>query len=114
MLDAADAVHKTLGPGLLESVYEPCFYRELQKCGVAYRRQVLVPIIYDSVQLDEHLRLDVIAGEQVICEIKAVEELLPIHQAQLLTYLKLTGTRFGFLINFNVVLIKNGIKCKVL
>jgi len=114
VVDAAYTVHKTLGPGLLESVYEPCFCHELQKRGVAYRRQVLVPIIYDGTKLDEHLRLDVIAAEQVICEIKAVEELLPIHQAQLLTYLKLTGKRLGFLINFNVVLIKNGIKRKVL
>lgn len=110
VVDAAYTVHKTLGPGLLESVYEPCFCYELQKRNVNYQRQVLVPLIYDGIRLNESLRLDVVADEQVICELKAVEEILPVHHAQLLTYLKLTGKRLGFLINFNVVLIKNGIK----
>lgn len=114
VVDAAYAVHKTLGPGLLESVYESCFCYELQKRGVNCQRQVLVPVIYDGIRLNESLRLDVVAEEQVICELKAVEEILPVHHAQLLTYLKLTGKRLGFLINFNVVLIKNGIKRMVL
>jgi len=114
VVDSAFAVHKTLGAGLLESVYEPCFSHELQKRGLAYQRQVLIPIIYDGVKLDEHLRLDVLVEAQIICELKAIDQILPVHQAQLLTYLKLANKRLGFLINFNVPLIKNGIKRIVL
>jgi GxxExxY protein len=110
VVESAFAVHKTLGAGLLESVYETCFYYELQKRGLKFGRQVNVPIIYDGVQLTETLRLDVLFEEQIVCEIKAVEDLLPVHQAQLLTYLKLAHKRLGFLINFNVPLIKNGLK----
>jgi GxxExxY protein len=114
IVDAAYAVHKTLGAGLLESVYETCFCYELQKRGLKFERQVIVPIIYDGHRLDETLRLDVIVDGQIICEIKAVDGIAPVHQAQLLTYLKLTNKRLGFLINFNVPLIKNGIKRMVL
>lgn len=114
IVDAAYVVHKTLGAGLLESVYETCFCYELQKRGLKFERQVSVPIIYDGHRLDETLRLDVIVEGQIICEIKAVDEIAPVHQAQLLTYLKLTNKRLGFLINFNVPLIKNGIKRMVL
>ncbi len=114
VVDGAYAVHKALGAGLLESVYETCFCYELQKRGLKFERQASVPIIYDGHRLAETLRLDVIVEEQIICEIKAVDELAPIHQAQLLTYLKLTNQRLGFLINFNVPIIKNGIKRIVL
>jgi len=110
IVDAAFKVHSKLGPGLLESLYERCLMRELQKRGLRVRRQVLVPIEYDGELLDDGLRIDLLVEESVIIEVKATEKLLPIHEAQLLTYLKLTGHRLGFLINFNVKLIKDGIK----
>ncbi|MBC7228039.1 MAG: GxxExxY protein [Thermoflexales bacterium] len=102
IVDAAYAVHNALGPGLLESIYEVCFCHELGKRGLSYRRQVVVPITYDGLVFEEGLRLDVLVEETVVCEIKAVEVMLPVFMAQLLTYLKLTGKRLGFLINFNV------------
>jgi len=110
LLDAAFEVHRKLGPGLLESVYEVCVCHELTKAGVAFQRQVWLPVKYDDIQIDAGLRLDIIVADEVVAEIKAVETLLPVHEAQLLTYLKLTGMRLGFLINFNVPLLKNGIK----
>lgn len=114
IVDAAYAVHRALGPGLLESVYEVGFCHELAKRGLAYCRQVVVPIVYDEITFDEGLRLDVLVENTVICELKAVETMQPIFAAQLLTYLKLTGKRLGFLINFNTPLIKQGIKRMVL
>jgi len=110
IVDAAYAVHKTLGPGLLEKVYEVCFCHELSKRGLEYKRQVDVPIVYDGIVFDEGLRLDVLVEELIICELKAVEEMNPVWEAQLLSHLKLTGKRLGFLINFNVPVIKKGIK----
>ena len=110
IVDAAYAVHKTLGPGLLEKVYEVCFCHELSKRRLKYQRQVDIPIVYDGMVFDEGLRLDVLVEELIICELKAVEEMNPVWEAQLLSHLKLTGKRLGFLINFNVPLIKNGIK----
>lgn len=114
VLDAALAVHKTLGPGLLESVYETCLCHELATRLVPFRRQVAFPIHYGSVRLDAGLKLDLVAAECVIIELKAVEELNRLHEAQLLTYLRLTGYRLGLLINFNVLLLKDGIKRLVL
>ena len=114
VVDAAYAVHSALGPGLLEHVYEVCFCHELGKRGLSYRRQVVVPIVYDGIRFDEGLRLDVLVQESVVCELKAVETVLRVHTAQLLTQLKLTEKRLGFLINFNVPLIKHGIKRLVL
>lgn len=114
IVDSAFAVHKNLGAGLLESVYEICFCHELQKRGVNFERQVVLPIMYDGLLLDDALRLDVLVDNQIICELKAVEEISPVHQAQMLTYLKLANKRLGFLINFNVPLIKHGIKRMVL
>ena len=114
IVDAAHAVHKSLGPGLLESVYEVCFCHELGKRGLSYRRQVAVPIVYDGLTFEEGFRLDVLVEERVVCELKAVETMHPVYTAQLLTQLKLTGKRLGFLINFNVPLIKQGIKRYVL
>ncbi len=110
VVQAAFTVHKALGPGLLESVYETCLCHELHKNGIAFRRQVVVPVNYDGIQFEEGLRLDVLVGELVICELKAVEQLLPVHQAQLLSQLKLSRRRLGYLINFNVPLIKEGIR----
>ncbi len=110
IVDAAYAVHKALGPGLLEKVYEVCFCHELSKRGLENKRQVDVPIVYDGIVFDEGLRLDVLVEELIICELKAVEEMNPVWEAQLLSHLKLTGKRLGFLINFNVPVIKKGIK----
>jgi GxxExxY protein len=110
VVDAAFTVHKKLGPGLLESVYEVCLCHELKKRGIPFRNQVALPVVYDDVRLDAGLRLDVLVGDAVIVELKAVEKHNPLFEAQLLTYLKLTGHRLGLLINFNVALIKEGIK----
>jgi GxxExxY protein len=110
IVDAAYTVHKALGPGLLEKIYEVCFCHELTKRDFSYQRQVDIPVEYDGITFDEGLRLDVIVEELIICEIKAVDKMNPVWEAQLLSYLKLTGKRIGFLINFNVPLIKNGMK----
>jgi GxxExxY protein len=109
IVDAAFAVHTALGPGLLESVYEVCLAYELQKRGLTVRQQVVLPVHYDGVRLDAGLRLDLLVNDTVIVEIKAVENLLPVHKAQALTYLKLTSSRLALLINFNVPVIKEGI-----
>jgi GxxExxY protein len=114
VVDAAYAVHSNLGPGLLENIYEVCFCHELNKRGLENRRQVVVPIVYDEMTFDEGLRLDVLVEELVICELKAVETMNPVFMAQLLSQLKLTSKRLGFLINFNVPKIKDGIKRVVL
>jgi GxxExxY protein len=111
---AAYAVHRALGPGLLENIYEVCFCHELTKQGLSYRRQVIVPIVYDGITFSEGLRLDVRVEELIICELKAAEIMNPVFTAQLLSQLKLTGKRLGFLINFNVPLIKHGIKRVIL
>jgi GxxExxY protein len=113
-LDAAFAVHKALGPGLLESVYEVCLCHELSRRGIPFRSQVSLPVVYEGVRLDAGLRLDLLVEESVIVELKAVEKHNPLFDAQLLTYLKLTGHRLGLLLNFNVVLLKDGIKRIVL
>jgi len=114
IVNAAYTVHSTLGPGLLENVYEVCFCHELTKRGLSYCRQVVVPIVYDGIVFDEGLRLDVLVEDRIICELKAVQGMNPVFTAQLLTQLKLTGRRLGFLINFNVALIKHGIKRVIL
>ncbi len=109
IVDAAFTVHKVLGPGLLERVYEVCFCHELSKRELKYQRQVDLPITYDGMIFDEGLRLDVLVEELIICELKAVDEMNPVWKAQILSHLSLTGKRLGFLINFNVPLTKNGI-----
>jgi GxxExxY protein len=111
---AAYAVHSALGPGLLEDIYEVCFCHDLGKRGFSCRRQVVIPIVYDGIRFKEGLRLDVLVEELVVCELKAVEVMHPVFMAQLLTQLKLSGKRLGFLINFNVPVIKQGIKRVVL
>ncbi len=110
IVDAAFTVHKALGPGLLEKIYEVCFCHELSKRGLSFERQVIIPIRYDNLVFDEGLRLDVLVENLVICELKSVEKVFPIWKAQLLSYLKLMKKRLGFLINFNVPVIKDGIK----
>ena len=109
VVDAAFAVHSQLGPGLLESVYETCLAHELQKRGLAVERQVVVPVIYDGIRLDAGLWLDLLVDGSLVIEVKSVDTLLPVHKAQLLTYLKLSGHRLGLLVDFNVPLIKDGI-----
>ncbi len=110
VVDAAFTVHSKLGPGLLESVYEVCLAHEIAKRGLAVKRQVSVAVEYDGIHVDAGFRLDLLVEDCLIVEIKAVEKLLPVHKAQVLTYLKLTGHRLGLLINFNVPLIREGIK----
>jgi len=110
IVNAAFKVHQSLGPGLLEKVYEVCFCHELTKCGLSYTRQLDLPIVYDGILFNEGLRLDVLVEDLVICELKAVDEVNPVWQAQLLSHLKLTGKRLGYLINFNVPLMKHGIR----
>ncbi|HZL38381.1 MAG TPA: GxxExxY protein [Tepidisphaeraceae bacterium] len=114
IVDATFKVHRTLGPGLLESVYEACLEYELRRRGLKVLRQLKVPIFYDGVELDADLRLDLLVEGCVIVEIKSVEAMNPVFKAQALTYLKLTGHRLCLLINFNVPLIKDGIKRVVL
>jgi len=103
-------VHKALGPGLLESVYEICLAHELRKTGFHVRRQDPVPIIYDNLRFEEGFKYDLFVENRVLCEIKAVQEVHPVCLAQTLTYLKLLDIRLGFLINFHVPLIKDGIQ----
>jgi GxxExxY protein len=112
--DAAFKVHKALGPGLLESVYEACLTYELRQRGISVETQVALPIVYEGLRLEAGLRLDMLVANQLIIELKAVEKMSDLFNAQLLTYLKLTGRRLGLLINFNVPLIKQGIKRIVL
>jgi GxxExxY protein len=109
IVDAAYHVHKALGPGLLESVYETVLSFELEKRGLNVKRQVPVSIIYEGIRFDEGFRADLIVGDKVIVELKSVETVLPVHKKQLLTYLRLTDTRLGLLINFGSALIRNGI-----
>jgi len=114
IVNAAYKVHSQLGPGLLEKVYEICFCHELKKFNLRVERQVPIPIVYDNLQFDEGLILDVLVENSVICELKAVEQVNPVWQAQILSHLKLTNKRLGYLINFNVPKIKEGIKRFVL
>ncbi len=110
LVDAAYSVHSELGPGLLESIYERCLCHEPSLRGIKFEQQVVLPIAYKDLLIDGGLRLDLIVDRQIIVELKSVEKLITVHQAQLLTYMKLTGHRLGFLINFNVPKIKQGIE----
>jgi len=114
VVDAVFKVHTALGPGLLESAYEACLIHELQKRGLRCARQVAMPLEYDGACIDTGFRLDVVVEDAIILELKAVEQVLPIHQAQLLTYLKLSGHSIGFLVNFNVKHMRDGIRRMVL
>jgi GxxExxY protein len=110
VIGAAIEVHRVLGPGLLESVYEYCLCYELGLRGLPHRRQVELPVSYKGQHLDCDLRLDVVVNDRLIIELKSIEKLLPIHEAQLLTYLKLSGIRLGLLMNFNVPYLRDGLK----
>ena len=110
IVDAAYRVHSKMGPGLLESAYEACMAHELTKRGFKVERQKPQPVLYDDLEIEVGYRLDILVDDKVIIELKAVEQLAPIHQAQLMTYLRLSGKTLGFLINFNVPLIKQGIR----
>lgn len=110
IIKAAIEVHRELGPGLLESIYEMCLAHELREQGVVVMQQLTVPIIYKGVRMPNDLRLDLLVDDRIIVEVKAVEELHPVHQAQLLTYLKLTDKRVGLLLNFNSPVLVKGIK----
>ena len=110
VFNCALKVHQNLGPGLLESAYEECLFYELNKTGLEIQKQKALPLVYEEVKLDIGYRIDIIIENKLILEIKSVEALNDIHFAQLLTYLKLTNCKLGMLINFNVALIKNGIK----
>lgn len=110
VVDSCSKIHKALGPGLLENAYEACLEYELLKRGLAVERQIPQPVIYEEIAIDAGYRIDLLVSGLVIIELKAVEQLAPIHTAQLLTYLKLSGKSLGFLINFNTPLIKQGIK----
>ena len=109
IIGAAIQVHRTLGPGLLESTYEACLKYELEKQGLKVQSQVGLPVIYDGIKIDLGYRLDILVEDTVIVELKAVTKVTPIHEAQLLSYLKLSGKHLGLLINFNVILLKDGI-----
>ena len=110
IINAAFKVHKALGPGLLEKVYEACMEYELKKAGYNVKRQVDIPIVYDQLTFDEGLRLDLWVEDLVIAELKAIETVNPVWEAQIISHLKLLDLRLGYLINFNVPLIKHGIR----
>jgi len=110
ILDASIFVHKEMGPGLLESIYEICLAKELSLRGITTARQVYLPLHYRGEELNKDFRLDLMVEGEIIIEIKAVEGLLPVHEAQIISYLKLADKRLGFLINFNVPLLKHGFR----
>jgi GxxExxY protein len=114
IIGAAIEVHRELGPGLLESAYEQCFCHELHLRALQFRCQIDLPVQYKGLKLDCGYRVDVVVEDSVVVELKSVEQVLPIHQAQLLTYLRLSGKKVGLLINFNVPVLKNGILRRVL
>ena len=113
VVDSAIQVHRRLGPGLLESAYAACLEYELRKRGMKVEAQVALPVVYDEITLDVGYRIDLLVENAVIVEIKSVGELAPLHEAQLITYLKLSHRKVGLLINFNVVWLKDGIKRRV-
>jgi len=113
IVNAAYEVHKELGPGLLESIYQICFVQELRNVGLIVEQQVMIPVIYKNQMLSKDFFIDVLVENEIVVELKAVEVLLPVHEAQLISYLKLADKKLGFLINFNVTLIKEGIKRRI-
>jgi GxxExxY protein len=110
VIGLAIKLHRRLGPGLLESVYEECLCFEFHQAGIAFARQVPVPVVYEGVALEAGFRADIIVEQEVILEIKSVEHLLPVHEAQVLTYLRMSGYHVGLLLNFNVLRLKDGIR----
>jgi GxxExxY protein len=114
IIAAAIEVHRLLGPGLLESAYEECLCHELHLRGLSFKRQVDLPVSYKGMRLDCGYKMDLVVGETVVLELKCVERMIPVHEAQLLTYLKLSGKRVGLLINFNAALLTQGLIRRVL
>lgn len=114
IIGLAMRVHSRLGPGMLESAYEHCLCFELERNQIPFTRQVDIPIIYDSLQLNAGYRIDIIVKNEVVLELKSVEHILPLHEAHLQTYLRLSGCKIGLLLNFNVVSLKDGIRRRVL
>ena len=110
MIGAALEVHKEMGPGLLESIYQKCLESELKRQGIVFQAQTRLPLKYKNELLEDYLIIDIYFPNQLIVELKAVEKLMPVHEAQLISYLRLSKTRVGLLINFNVPLLKEGIK----
>lgn len=110
IIGAAIEVHRHLGPGLLESAYESCLAYELEQLGLMIERQKALPLIYKEIHLEQGYRLDVLVEQKVIVELKVVDQITPVHEAQILSYLKFSGCHIGLLINFNVRLLKNGIR----
>ena len=113
IIKCALEVHKELGPGLLESVYSACLYSALRKEGLEVQREVIIPIIYKGERVDKNLIIDLLVENEIILELKAVQDIIPVHEAQLISYLKISGKKLGYIINFNVVLLKQGIKRKI-
>jgi len=113
IITAAMEVHRELGPGLLESVYEQCLMEELKSMGLITKRQVQVPICYKGKKLEKEFVIDILVENKIVLELKAIDAILPIHEFQLLTYLKLSGMKLGLLINFNVIKLKEGISRKI-
>ena len=114
VIGLAIEVHRTLGPGLLESAYEECFCFELKSHNILFRRQAPLPVVYKNIKLDCGYRMDIVVDDRLVVELKTVDRLLPIHDAQLLTYLKLSKIRTGLLLNFNTAVLKDGIRRLVL
>ena len=114
VLDCSFKVHSALGPGLLESAYEECLYYELQKAGLKVEKQKAIPVIYKEIKLDCGYRADLIIEDKIVIELKTVDEFNPVHEAQILTYLKFAEKKLGLLINFNVLRLKDGIKRYIL
>jgi GxxExxY protein len=113
IINACIAVHRELGPGLLESVYEACLVKELWQRGLEVKSQVQLPVIYKGEVLDKYFTMDLVVQEAIVVELKAVETILPIHEVQLVTYLKLSEKKLGLLVNFNVTVLKNGIRRRI-
>jgi len=107
ILDSCIAVHKEMGPGLLETVYELCLLKELEMRGIHAKNQVILPLAYKGIELSKDFKIDILVEDEIIVELKAVEFVLPVHKAQIISYLKLSDKRLGFLVNFNVVLLKD-------
>lgn len=114
IIGCAIEVHKQLGPGLLESIYEVCLVKEFELAGLKYSQQKELPIVYKNIELHEHYRTDLIVEDKIVVEVKCVESILPVHQAQVLTYLRLTGLKLGLILNFYTELMKKGIKRVIL
>ena len=113
IIQCAIEVHKQLGPGLMESVYEVCLFKEMQQAGLSCERQKLLPVVYKGDMLNKDFVIDLLVEDEIIIELKAIDTLLPVHDAQLLTYLKLSNKKLGLLINFNVTMLKDGIRRKI-